>query len=372
MRVSGAARKVLAGATVAICVGAAGASAAPGPAVTAQAEQTIKKSVIGPPTINGGSLLPAYRDLGVGVWQTSIRWDTVARSRPVNPTDPADPAYFWPAELGPAVEEAVALGMQISINLTGTPRWANGGLTPRWVPNDPIDYANFAVAASKKYPQVRLWMIWGEPNRDANFAPFTTPKPTGPLTPAQQEAPHAYARILDAAYGALKTVNPGNIVIGGNTFLSRGGNVITPYQWIRYMTLPDGSRPRLDMYGHNPYGYRKPTLKGRPSPQGAVDFVDLPRLVKAIDQVFPGFPPLFLAEWGVQGAKKRSRAELGFVLSFKKQAQWIRIAYRIARRWDRVYTMGWPHALATEISPMGGLLDINGIPTPTYHAFKSA
>ena len=78
-------------------------------------------------------------------------------------------------------------------------------------------------------------------------------------------APHNYAQILDASYGALKSVSPANLVIGGNTFLSAGTNVIYPYQWIKYLTLPDGSRPRLDMYGHNPYGYRKPSLKGPPS-----------------------------------------------------------------------------------------------------------
>ena len=60
------------------------------------------------------------------------------------------------------------------------------------------------------------------------------------------------------------------------------------------------------------------------------------------------------------------------MLTFKQQAKWIRAAFRIARRWDRIYTMGWPHALATEISPTGGLLDINGNPTPTYFAFKAA
>lgn len=367
-------RKALIAASVAVCVTAGGAHAAPPHAVSAAAaEQTVKKSVLGPPAINSRDLLPSYRDLGAGLWQTQLRWDTVALSRPANPTDPTDPAYLWPPELGPAIDEAVALGMQVSMMISATPRWANGGLSARWVPTDPADYANFVAAASRKYPNVHLWMIWGEPNRDANFAPFTTPSTSkGPLTEAQQAAPHNYARILDAAYGALKAVNPGNLVIGGNTYLSQGGNVIRPYQWINYMTLPDGSRPRLDMWGHNAYGYRKPTLKGRQSPDGRVDFVDLPRLAQAIDRVFPNAPPLFISEWGVQGAKKGARSEVGHVLTFKQQARWIRAAFRSARSWDRIYTVGWPHALATTISPMGGLLDLDGNPTPTYYAFKAA
>jgi hypothetical protein len=367
-------RKILIIALVAICVGAGSARAAPEPAAhaSAAAPQTLKKSVLGAPAQNGTDLLPAYRDLGVGVWQTSLRWDTVALSRPASPTDPSDPAYLWPPELGPAIDEAVSLGMQVSITLSATPRWANGGLSPRWVPTNPTDFANFAAATSKKYPSVHLWMIWGEPNRSANLAPFTGSRPTGPLTPAQQLAPHNYAQILDASYGALKSVNPANLVIGGNTYLSGGTNVIQPYQWIKNLVLPDGSRPRLDMYGHNPYGYRRPSLKGPPSHGGQVDFVDLPRLVKAIDRVFPNTPPLFLSEWGVQASKTGKRSDLGFALTFKRQAKWIHDAFRIARGWDRVYTMGWPHAVATEISPNGGLLDINGNPTPTYYAFKSS
>ena len=369
------ARKLPAVALAALCLVVAGAhSASAGSAVTAvAAEPTVKKSVLGPATVNGRDLLPAYRDLGAGLWQTQLRWDAVALARPADPTDPSDPAYRWPPELGRAIDEAAGLGMQISMMISGTPRWANGGMSARWVPTDPADYATFVAAASRKYPNVHLWMVWGEPSRDANFAPFTTPaRSTGPLSEAEQVAPHNYARLLDAAYGALKAVNPANLVIGGNTYLSQGGNVIHPYQWLNYLTLPDGSRPRLDMWGHNAYGYRKPTLKGRQSPDGRVDFVDLPRLARALDRVFPNAPPLFISEWGVQGAKKHSPSELGHVLTFKQQARWIRAAYRSARSWDRIYTVGWPHAVATQISPKGGLLDVNGNPTPTYYAFKAA
>ena len=73
------------------------------------------------------------------------------------------------------------------------------------------------------------------------------------------------------------------------------------------------------MYGHNPYGFGLPEAQGpEVSPEGRVDFVDLPRLVRKIDTVWSHVPPLFLSEWGVQGGNKRARSELGFVLNFKK------------------------------------------------------
>ena len=158
----------------------------------------------------------------------------------------------------------------------------------RFVPDNPGDYADFAVATAKRYPSVRLWSVWGEPNRESMFGPLTPSRVKGPLNAAQQVAPHNYALLLDTTYGALKALNPANLIIGGNTFNSTGTRLIHPYQWIKYLTLPNGSRPRMDLYGHNPFCYRKPTLHAPPSPMGRVDFSDLPRFGKAIDRYFPG------------------------------------------------------------------------------------
>ena len=58
----------------------------------------------------------------------------------------------------------------------GTPKWANGGRSWNWAPDDPSDFGDFATAISRYYPSVNLWMIWGEPNRGPNFMP-STPAP---------------------------------------------------------------------------------------------------------------------------------------------------------------------------------------------------
>src|SRR5256885_5583691 len=52
-----------------------------------------------------------------------------------------------------------------------------------------------------------------------------------------------YAVILDAAYGALKGIDPSNVVIGGNTWSVCD---IRPLDWVRYLRLPNGDPPRLD------------------------------------------------------------------------------------------------------------------------------
>jgi hypothetical protein len=95
-------------------------------------------------------------------------------------------------------------------------------------------YADFAVAAARRYKRVRLWMIWGEPDRGANFQPLPPNSPPGP---------ERYARLLDRAYGSLKKLRRSNIVIGGMSM--HAGDVIAR-DWVRWMRLPNGKPPRLD------------------------------------------------------------------------------------------------------------------------------
>ncbi len=358
-------------ALIAVSVAGVAAQATAKPVAKKAAAQTLKKGIWGEIEFQGRSLFPTYKQLGVGIYNSAVRWDQIAPStKPLNPTDPKDPAYQWPAYVDQIITDATANGIQVQLMIIGTPPWANGGKSFKWAATNPKDYGDFATAISKKYPSVRHWMIWGEPSRLPNFGPFVGAKPTGPLTPAQAQAPRVYSQLLDAAYEGLKSVNPNNLVIGGNTYTSAGPGTIHPLQWIKYMTLPDGSRPRMDMYGHNPFGYRQPNFKDPPSPKGRVDFSDVGRFMKALDRTFPG-PPLkiYLAEWGVPAG--RDDLDLQFHVSFKEQVKWIRAGYRIARTNRRIYSLGWVHPIDTPRSPQG-LLNAQGKPNPAFNAYKSS
>jgi hypothetical protein len=327
-----------------------------------------KKGIWGPLTLNGRSLFPTYRALRVGVYNTSAHWDQIAPTKPTNPTDPNDPAYQWPSYLDQSVAEAGANGIKVQILLIGTPPWANGGQSSIWPPTQPSDFADFATAIAKKYPSVNLWMIWGEPNRKPNFGPLVPVRSDkGPLNAAQQVAPRLYAELLDAAYGALKAVSPANLIIGGNTYTAAGKDDVNTYQWIQNLKLPNGSRPRLDLWGHNPYGFDIPNLKDPPSPRGTVTFSDLRRLVQALDKSFPGKRlKLYLAEWGVPiGFKDK---DLLYRLKPKEGLSWIRAACRISR-WGRIFLFGWVHPVDTPRSSQG-LLTRSGAKKPSFNAFK--
>jgi Cellulase (glycosyl hydrolase family 5) len=344
--------------------------------VGASPASALVKGFWGPAQVNGVSQFPIYRDLGVSLFQTAINWASVAHTRPANPRDPNDPAYQWPPDEDYAIEQASANHMHVLLMLTGSPSWANGGRGANYAPTRPSDFADFATAAAKRYPAIRHWMIWGEPTRVPNFKPFVAQsvKAHGrPLTTRQQQAPHRYARLLDTAYGALKAVSPKNLVIGGNTYTTGD---IPPVAWVQNLKLANGKPPRMDLYGHNPFSYRHPSLKNNQSSTGTVDFSDLGRFQKVIDRSLarPRHKRirLFLSEFTVPTDKPD--AEFNFHVTRALQAKWITDAFRVARQ-VHAYGLGWIHLYDDPPDPtravvQTGLIDGTGNKKPGYFAFK--
>jgi hypothetical protein len=188
-----------------------------GAGTAADARAAGLKAIWGPGVQNGVSRFPIYRDLGTRIYEDRLPWNSIAARRPRRPRNPNDPAYVWPAEVTQAVAEAKRYHMQVALQIIGAPPWANRGKPWNWAPSNPQDYARFAIAAAKRYPSVHLWMVWGEPSRSHNFEPLDPVKPFAKPNVHQRSAPHRYARILDAAYGALKRVSRSYLACGGMT-----------------------------------------------------------------------------------------------------------------------------------------------------------
>jgi hypothetical protein len=334
---------------------------------------TSKKSIWGPVTREGKSQFPIYHDLGAGIWQTTLNWRDTTPSRPANPTNPADPAYRWPPELNQAVREASKYHIRITLLVMSTPPWANGGQPYNWVPSNISDYTNFLKAAARKYPSVKLWMIWGEPSRQPNFQPLTpAPPESSSLTSEQAAAPRYYARMLDASYAALKAVRHSNLVIGGNTFTAGD---IGPYNWVRYLRLPNGRPPRMDLYGHNPFTSRRPQANAFQH-RFFADISDMPKFTKFLDSNVRdahGRPlRLFFSEffWPTDHAN----GEFAFHLSRPLQASWLRSAFKLVNASRRIYTLGWYSLYddaPTARSTNRGLMTFGGQRKPSYNVFRS-
>jgi len=341
----------------------------------ADARRSPHKAMWGPATVDGVSQFPIYKDLGVTIYQEGLSWRNVATRRPREPKNPSDPAYEWPAELDRAVAEARRYKMRVMLLVIGAPGWSNKQRAFNFAPTRAADYADFMTAAARRYPGVNLWEIWGEPSRKPNFAPLTPVKPGRPLNAKQASAPRRYARLLDAAYSALKRNSPRNLVIGGNTYTT--GDISTR-QWIRHMRLPSGRPPRMDLYGHNPFSFRRPDLRNPQSPVGVIDFSDLGRLAVRVNRELAPKGKrirLYLSEFTLPTFDD---PEFNFHVSLRTQASWIRSATRVVRtlrptpRASRtVYSFGWIHLRDIPDVTGGGLLFSDGRKKPGYFAFKA-
>ncbi|MET0604053.1 MAG: hypothetical protein ABW167_18870 [Baekduia sp.] len=317
---------------------------------------------------------PIYRDLGVRTLLLSVGWDQVAQSRPVGARDPGDPAYHWPASIDAAIRLAPQFGMRTMVRVMYAPPWANGGHAPNVPPVRTADYTDFLRAAARRWPQVRLWQIWGEPNLRRWWAStrFTGLRP--PRSKAELQGPRQYARLLDASYGALKSESSKNLVIGGNTFTA--GDV-RPLFWIPAMKLPDGRPPRMDLYGHNPFTGRKIDMDAGSLGPGYADFNDLDTLGTMIDRFLrrdrgkPG-PRLFLSEFT---APTNANDQFTFHFSEAGAARQITDALRVVRASKRIDTLGYytlydAPAQADGREDRRGLIDRTGRRRPAYDAFR--
>ena len=359
-----------------LCTAAVCALLALWPSANALARADPKKAIWGPVTRNGVSQFPIYQDLGAKIYEIGLPWAAVAPTRPADPTNPNDPAYQWPAELDQAVAGAASAGMRVSIELTTAPGWANGGNSSEFAPLDPSDFAAFAQAAAKRYPSVHLWQVWAEASRAEIFKPFVHERRDRPLTAAMKRAPHKYAAMLDATYGALKAVSRSNLVIGGGTFTTGD---ISALNWIKNLRLPNGKPPRMDLFGHNPFTARTPNFKDPPLGHGFADFSDLHVLTGWLDKYLGRAGRnhklrLFLAEFSAP--TDHANYEFNFHVTQAVQAKWTTAAYRLADHWSRIYALGWFSLYDDDPRPDGlqvnrGLLTSTGTRKPAYFAYRN-
>jgi hypothetical protein len=188
-----------------------------------------------------------------------------------------------------------------------------------------------------------------------------------------RRAPQRYARLLEAAYGQLKAERRTNLVIGGNTYTT---GEVRPYAWMRAMRLPGGRAPRIDLYGHNPFSMRNPSLSNAQSPDDVADISDMGRFDKAVQRAL-GKPrkrtiKLFLSEFTIPTAPD---SEFNFYVSLPTQARWITNAFKLVRRVPNIAGLGWVHLydeapVAGGTSINGGLITYDGTRKPGYAAFK--
>jgi hypothetical protein len=164
--------------------------------------------------------------LGVEVVRFTVDWSRI---------EPRRAARDW-SQVDPVLQGLRQRGIRTLVTLYGTPRWANAGRSPNWAPTSGSTFAAFAAAAAKRYPWVKDWLIWNEPNQRRWLRPTT---------------PRTYVtKLLNPAYTAIHRASGGVRVGGGVTAPRAAAGGVSPVQWIRGMR---GAGARLDAYAHHPY-----------------------------------------------------------------------------------------------------------------------
>jgi len=224
---------------------------------------------------------------GAGVVVLSLGWAGIApaiRAPGFDAANPGDPGYNWTG-IDAAVRAASLRGVAVTALVTSAPAWAEGAGRPSgaepgsWRP-DPVAFGRFATAAARRYsgtypdplaagavlPHVRYWQAWAEPNLQLHLAPQWT-RDRGHFVPA---GPVIYRGLLNAFYGAVKAVDPGNIVVTAGTapFGDPPGEArMPPAQFVRELLCLHGPAlspapcrdpAHFDVLAHHPYAVGSP------------------------------------------------------------------------------------------------------------------
>jgi hypothetical protein len=281
--------------------------------------------------------------LGVDVVRVTLDW------RATEPTKGADD---W-ARADMLLNGLHDHGIAPVVTLYGTPRWANGGRSENWAPRNKWTFAGFARRVALRYPFVRMWTIWNEPNQRRWL------RPTSPKTYVRQ--------LLNPAVAAIHRASPRSLVAGGVTAPRGSTGGVSPVDWIAGMKA---AHARMDAYAHNPY----PLRPGETPSSGGCDhcttitLATLPRLLTDVRRAFGAHMRIWLTEYGYQ-TNPPDRA-LG--VSYAAQARYVSEAALRAFEAPRVDLL--IHYLVHDEPDVGrwqsGVYTIGGLAKPALQALR--
>jgi hypothetical protein len=339
----------------------------------------------GPPQAAFGT----FKKLGARVVRVNLNWGGkfgVARSRPRQATNPADPAYRW-TMYDRAVRSAAENGIQVLFAIYGTPPWANRGRPRNVPPRFAIDLRSFAYAAATRYsgsfagadgevlPAVRDWLAWIEPNNPA----FLQPQYQRIAGRWVVESAVTYAAICNAVYGGVhatlvagERVACGGTAPDGNDDPESARPSVSPLTFLR--AAKDAGLQRFDAWAHNPYDVGEPEAPGakpvvvRGEPKTSVTLGNISDLTALLTKLY-GWKPLWITAYGYQ----TNPPDRVTGVSPATQATYLTEAFAIARADPRIQLMLW-FLLRDDARPIGwqsGLITAGGKKKPSFAAFRA-
>jgi len=193
--------------------------------------------------VNYDNSLGKVQALGFGWVKQQIEWFRF---------NPGPGQYDW-GRMDAIVDACTARGIKLLFSVVKAPEWARPGDDDKSVagpPADPGTYAEFVRQMAARYKgRVQAYEIWNEQNLWYEWG-----GQGGRLSAAR------YVQLLKAAYGAIKSVDPGAVVISGAltpTGYNDGNIAIDDQQYLRQM-YDNGLRYYCDAVGAHPSGFNNP------------------------------------------------------------------------------------------------------------------
>jgi hypothetical protein len=274
--------------------------------------------------------------------RTLVTWANAAPTKPANAADPFDPAYKLD-DVDELVRNAQNRGMEVLITIWGTPKWANGGKTPNYLPTNMNDMRQFAQALAARYsgrnagyPFVRFYGIWNE----SNLGQFLSPQfgPNGSII-----GPAAYAKLAAAAYAGIKAGNPKALVAVGETsshgrdkLLPGSSDAVTPGTFARLVAKANPNL-KFDAWAHHPYPYPVFFKPAQLLKWPNVSLKSFPRFETSLDSWFHRKNiPIWITEYGHE---TKPGEPLG--VTEPQQAAYLAQAVALAKADPRVQMFIW-------------------------------
>lgn len=155
-------------------------------------------------------------------------------------TEPLRGQYNW-APIDAIMNAAKARNMGVLAMANSTPVWAGtAGSFPGAQTPDPVAYANFMTQVATRYGKtISAYEVWNEVNCVCFYDPVS---------------PASYAQLLQAAYPAIKAVDPTATVIaaGLGSVFTFGGVTMNPVDYVNAMYAA-GAKNFFDALAFHPY-----------------------------------------------------------------------------------------------------------------------
>jgi polysaccharide biosynthesis protein PslG len=220
--------------------------------------------------------------------------------------------HAW-GQLDAIVAAADRHGLELLPMVAYVPAWANGS-GELWAFPDSDAFEDFFATALRRYPQIRAWEIWNEPN----FERFSKPRPD----------PAGFVELLRAARRARDSVGSRAKLIAGG--LAPAGDIgVIP--WINEVAIR-GGLALIDGLGIHPYSSVSPD-----DPRSWM--MQLQALHDRLADMGRPDLPLWLTEYGAPSVPVANG--YGPALTEAQQADRLAKAFALATRFDWIENLTW-------------------------------